>query len=316
MAKKSKALAVPSEAVEVLPGRVASRDPALERMIEQKLAEMMGSSQHGIFEPFFQSKAIADAIRKLETVPQQRKWHIYFAEWGCLICGRQDRRYSGLGMCSACYRRTLSRLQDIVRRAEAERPEQAPLRDLQDVAREALRPTQKALPARTRPYVTKAERKTERKAQREAERETATSDRIAARREKRERYVKTLRYAVEQGLTAREIAEKYDPDFVKDPEAATQRMQVALYRYVPPAVRAQRKHERSAHREEMLRQARHLHERGLTWREITELLDPEGFATDPKAAMARIITGVRWLSQRARFKAGFRNEKAGLTPTT
>ena len=220
----------------------------------------------------------------------------------------------------------------------AERPEQAPLRDLQDVAREALRPTQKALPARTRPYVTKAERKTERKAQREAERnaerqedahgrladrttakaerESATSDRIAARREKRERYVKTLRYAVEQGLTAREIAEKYDPDFVEDPEAATQRMQVALYRYVPPAVRAQRKHERSAHREEMLRQARHLHERGLTWREITELLDPEGFATDPKAAMARIITGVRWLSQRARFKAGFRNEKAGLTPTT
>ena len=139
MAKKSKALVIRSEVVEVLSGQVAGRDSALERMIEQKLAEMMGKGQDAIFQPFFQSKAIADAIRKLETVPQQRKWHIYFAEWGCLICGRQDRRYAGLGMCNACYRRTLSRLQDILRRAEAERPEQAPARDLQDVARASLR---------------------------------------------------------------------------------------------------------------------------------------------------------------------------------
>jgi hypothetical protein len=312
MAKKSKALAIRSQAVEVLPASPGrGRDPALERMIEQKIAEMMDDSQDGIFQPFFQSKAIEQEIRKLQTVPQKRKWHYYFEDWGCLICESKDRRPKSLGMCATCFDRVRQRLAASLRRAEAERPEQAPLRDLQDVAREALRPTQKALPAETRSYVTKAERKTERKAQREAEWQRGT-----ARRENRADRVEALRLAVEQGLTAREIAEKYDPDFLKNPEAATQRIQAALYRYVPPAVRAQRKHERSAHREEMLRQARHLHEKGLTWREIAELLDPEGFAMDPKAAMARIITGVRWLSQRARFKAGFRNEKGGSTPTT
>src|SRR6202043_2202502 len=115
-----------------------------------------------------------------------------------------------------------------------------------------------------------------------------------ATREKRAGRVETLRLAVEQGLTCREIAEKYDPDFLMNPEAATQRIQVAVYRYVPRAVRARRQHEKSARREEIWREARNLHVgRHLTWREIAQRLDPEGFAKNPKAAMARIITGSR-----------------------
>jgi hypothetical protein len=133
-------------------------------------------------------------------------------------------------------------------------------------------------PKETRDYITKADRRTQR--------------------------AETLRHAVEQGLTWREIAEKYDPDFLKDPEVATERIRVAVYLYVPPAVRelakartAQRQHERSAQRHEIWRQARNLHvEQSLTWREITQRLDPEGFAKDPKAAMARMITGSRRVS--------------------
>jgi hypothetical protein len=142
MAKKSKALAIRSQAVEVLPpgssSPIGGHDRALERMIEQKIAEMMGGSRDGILQPFFQSNAIADAIRKLQTVPQQRKWHYYFEEWGCLICAKKDGQYTSLGMCKACYHRTLHRLQAILKRADAERPEPEPVRDLQDVARKAL----------------------------------------------------------------------------------------------------------------------------------------------------------------------------------
>jgi hypothetical protein len=99
----------------------------------------MGDGRDGIFEPFFQPKAIAAAIRKLETVPQQRKWQHYFEEWGCLICGNKERGHFTLGMCTPCYHRTSQRLARILRRAAEDRPEHPPPRDLQDVARKALR---------------------------------------------------------------------------------------------------------------------------------------------------------------------------------
>ena len=136
MPKKTKSLAV--RTVEVLSPAEPDIKGALERMVERKIAEMMGDSQNGIFEPFFQAKAIMHAIRKLETIPQQRKWHYYFEEWGCLICGSKDRKHEALGMCHECKSRTYQRLQHILRRASEDRPEQAPARDLQDVARKAL----------------------------------------------------------------------------------------------------------------------------------------------------------------------------------
>ena len=140
MPKKSKSLTVRGE-IEILNPvePVPNLKAALERMVEQKIAEMMGNSQDGIFEPFFQAKAITHAIRKLETIPQQRKWHYYFEEWGCLICGSRKPGHRSLGMCSNCHHRTTIRLQRILRHASEDRPEQAPARDLQDVARKALR---------------------------------------------------------------------------------------------------------------------------------------------------------------------------------
>ena len=124
MTKKTKSLAV--RTVEVLSPAEPDIKGALERMVERKIAEMMGDSQNGIFEPFFQAKAIMHAIRKLETIPQQRKWHYYFEEWGCLICGSKDRKHEALGMCQNV-RAEHQRLQRILRRASEDRPEQAPL---------------------------------------------------------------------------------------------------------------------------------------------------------------------------------------------
>ncbi len=117
MPKKSKSLTVRGE-IEILHPvePVPNLKAALERMVEQKIAEMMGDNQDGIFEPFFQAPAIAAAIRKLETVPQQRKWQRYFEEWGCMICAKQRRWViSTLGMCAACFHRTRMRLQRILR---------------------------------------------------------------------------------------------------------------------------------------------------------------------------------------------------------
>jgi len=91
MPKKTKSLAV--RTVEVLSPAEPDIKGTLERMVERKIAEMMGDSQNGIFEPFFQAKAIIHAIRKLETIPQQRKWqYYYFEEWAAwpVKAGRRD----------------------------------------------------------------------------------------------------------------------------------------------------------------------------------------------------------------------------------
>jgi hypothetical protein len=137
MPKKTKSLTV-RNTIEVLGPATPDMNKALERMVERKLAEMMGDKTDGIFEPFFQTQAITSAIKKMETVIQQRKWHYYFEEWGCLICKSKEQGHKTLGMCPPCYSRTQKRLAIILRQAEEKRPA-TPVRDLQDVARKALK---------------------------------------------------------------------------------------------------------------------------------------------------------------------------------
>jgi hypothetical protein len=136
MPKKTKSFAVPT--VEVLSPAEPDIKGALERMVERKIAEMKGDSQR-TFEPFFQAKAIMHAIRKLETIPQQRKWQYYFEEWDCLPCQSRKKGHHSLGMCAACHHKIFTGLAAILRRTSADRPEQRQARDLQDVARESLR---------------------------------------------------------------------------------------------------------------------------------------------------------------------------------
>ena len=251
----------------------------LEAFIERKMAEIMGADKTGIFEPFFQPKVIADAIRKLQTVPHQRKWTKYFEEWGCLICEKNDRPHGSLGMCAACHQRTQQRLAAILRFTEKQEwpdaPSFAPDR-LTELASGAVR---KQLSGEAS-GVTTAERK--------AQREKATREALLQ--------AQTLH---EDGLTWKAVTQRLDPSgFADDPKRAIERLRIAVQKYVPSAVRklgyakiARRKQEKSASRKEIWRQARALHvEQKLTWREIAQRLDPD-FDKDPKAAIARIEMG-------------------------
>ena len=140
MPKKSNALAVRGRAVEVLAPLHATQsiEAAVRKMVDEKIAEMMGGGD-AIFKPFFRTRAIEDAIRKEQTVVQQRKWRYYFEKWGCLICGSKAAAYNSLGMCATCHARTAHRLATCMRRAEAERPDSPAVRDLQDVAKDAVK---------------------------------------------------------------------------------------------------------------------------------------------------------------------------------
>jgi len=55
-------------------------------VVDQQVQEALSHQQDAVFQPFFQSKTIANEIRCRQTVAEQQKWTHYFAEWGCLVC--------------------------------------------------------------------------------------------------------------------------------------------------------------------------------------------------------------------------------------
>jgi hypothetical protein len=61
--------------------------------------------------------AVAEVDRSLilQTVPEQKSWHVFFDRHGCLYCHRKDRIHGGCGMCVRCYPRILNEKQAIIR---------------------------------------------------------------------------------------------------------------------------------------------------------------------------------------------------------
>lgn len=86
----------------------------LDRLVQKKVAEILHARDEFIFEPFFRSRQIAYELKRLQNVPEQRKWTIYFQRFGCLVCESMDRIHVGNGMCDRCHANTSSRLKQIL----------------------------------------------------------------------------------------------------------------------------------------------------------------------------------------------------------
>jgi hypothetical protein len=165
MLRKSKTEVLPL----ARPAAVANMRAILDTLVEEKVAEILSNGQDTLFQPYFQSKRVAAEIRKNQTVSEQRKWSRYFKKWGCDVCGTKKRGHCSLGRCQPCYIRTVHRLSAVARdanekdstpvfvdrlgnmaREALEMPTPLPPEkrlDLEGIAREAIRQTQKALPA-------------------------------------------------------------------------------------------------------------------------------------------------------------------------
>jgi hypothetical protein len=87
----------------------------LDRLVQQKVAEIMAERDAAVVEPFFRSRQIAFEIRRLQTVPEQDSWHVFFERNGCLYCHSKDRIHGGCGCCVRCYPRILNEKQKIIR---------------------------------------------------------------------------------------------------------------------------------------------------------------------------------------------------------
>jgi hypothetical protein len=147
MSRKSKATLVRTEmlAPQSIPQSVEAQ---LAAIIERKVADILASQRGGVLEPFFQPADVSTAIRKQQTVPQQRKWTYYFAEWGCLRCDTKERSHVSHGMCGRCSQRVFQRLATIIRTHT--KNETMPARmDAVGLAQTALAPSLKLLHGET-----------------------------------------------------------------------------------------------------------------------------------------------------------------------
>ena len=57
----------------------------LKEIVERQVGEILFKQEAFLFEPFFRTKKIADAIRRLQTIPEWQKWAKRFELYiGCL----------------------------------------------------------------------------------------------------------------------------------------------------------------------------------------------------------------------------------------
>jgi Zn-finger nucleic acid-binding protein len=86
----------------------------LDRLVQEKVAEIMAERDALVFEPFFRSRQVAYELKRLQTVPEQTKFSVAFARYGCIICETRKTIHAGNGMCPQCRGRWFARLTQII----------------------------------------------------------------------------------------------------------------------------------------------------------------------------------------------------------
>lgn len=74
----------------------------LDRLAKQKAAEILAEPAAAVLEPFFCSRRVAYELKRLQTVPEQRKFSVAFARYGCMICATREAFHAGNGLCPQC----------------------------------------------------------------------------------------------------------------------------------------------------------------------------------------------------------------------
>jgi hypothetical protein len=132
--------------------RMAGARKVLKKMVEEQVAELMANRDDFIFRPFFDEAKISREIKRLQTVPEQKKWSLFHAQFGCLRCESRTKGHAGCGMCFHCSNLTYHRLQRILKRCEkADRQRPELFSDHDELAALALAPALKELNAGRRP---------------------------------------------------------------------------------------------------------------------------------------------------------------------
>jgi len=117
-------LVLPSPA-EIIRARSGIDKAELDRLVQEKVAEIMADRDAFVFEPFFRSRQIAYELKRLQRVPEQQKFAVSFERYGCMICETRERIHGGHGMCVTCNAKWFRRLTQIVAEGINYQPAQA-----------------------------------------------------------------------------------------------------------------------------------------------------------------------------------------------
>jgi hypothetical protein len=77
----------------------------IEKLVERQVAETLAKSETAVFEPFFRNRQVNYALRRLQSIPEQRVHALRYERFGCMVCKRDDKPHMALGMCGTCYNR-------------------------------------------------------------------------------------------------------------------------------------------------------------------------------------------------------------------
>jgi hypothetical protein len=84
-------------------------------MVKHRRSSYSSTAEKVLLQPWFLPQRVAFAIHGLVPPDYWKKWHNFFDDYGCLICGSESQ-YQADGMCRACFNRTRKRLAQSVKR--------------------------------------------------------------------------------------------------------------------------------------------------------------------------------------------------------
>jgi Zn finger protein HypA/HybF involved in hydrogenase expression len=116
---------VPASETALVPKRPAESPQAvLDRMVRERVDEIMAERGSAPMESDFQPKEVAFELQRRQTVFERRKWPLYFEKWGCRKCERKRVAHMSTGQCAACHSRLQQRLAAIKRDFDKANPDQ------------------------------------------------------------------------------------------------------------------------------------------------------------------------------------------------
>ena len=94
----------------------ASKSVHLERVLT--VVKQLSPKELHLLEPWFRSRQESLEIKRTQTVPEQRKWSVYYERWGCVSCTKNKTPHRALGFCLTCYLRVSQRIKEILKETE------------------------------------------------------------------------------------------------------------------------------------------------------------------------------------------------------
>jgi hypothetical protein len=95
-----------------------------DRMVRQRVDEILAERRPDQMAPAFQPREVAYELQRRQSVFQRREGRLYFEKWGCMICQRKKHvSHASGGICSGCYGRETLRRAQIRREYERSNPE-------------------------------------------------------------------------------------------------------------------------------------------------------------------------------------------------